>query len=225
MLVEIDEPLRRHGFRIGYLTVEGVEVRPSSLELEAEISRIIDSFRRRYDSLDMLREDPVIQAYRRSMWRLGIDPTKVRPSSEALARRVLRGKPFPRINNVVDAGNASSLLHLVPIGLYDLDRVKTPLTLTRCSGECTFEPIGGESRKLMPGTPVLLDSLGVVVHVYPHRDSRRTAINPGTKRVLALSAGVPGVPEEELARALEDFVRLLQIDGLRIRYTSIELVE
>jgi phosphoenolpyruvate synthase (EC 2.7.9.2) len=43
-------------------------------------------------SLEGLKEDPVVRAYRDFYWRLGIDPTKVRPSSEALARRAFRGE-------------------------------------------------------------------------------------------------------------------------------------
>ena len=38
--------------------------------------------------------------------RFGTDPTKVRPSSEALLRRMKKGEPFPRVNSLVDVANA-----------------------------------------------------------------------------------------------------------------------
>src|SRR5437588_1841090 len=55
--------------------------------------------------------------------RFGLDPTRVRPSSEALLRRVRKGDPLPRINSLVDVANVMSLRLQVPVGLYDLDRV------------------------------------------------------------------------------------------------------
>ncbi|HEX9529532.1 MAG TPA: phenylalanine--tRNA ligase beta subunit-related protein, partial [Acidimicrobiales bacterium] len=61
--------------------------------------------------------------------RFGIDPTKTRPSSEALLRRALRGDRFPRINSLVDVANVMSLLAQSPVGLYDLDRVEGLLTI------------------------------------------------------------------------------------------------
>lgn len=224
MVVSIDSSMREHGALIGYMIIRGVNVRPSSPILLNEITRRIEAFREKYSDLDDLRKDPVIKAYRKFLWRLNIDPTKTRPSSEALARRVLRGQPLPRINNVVDAGNTSSLVKLIPIGLYDLDRLKPPLVLTLCRKECVFEPIGGGKRRLRQGTPILVDDTGYVVHVYPHRDSLKTAITGGSRNILAVSAGVPGVPEEKLVESLEELVRLLQIDGQGIDYTRVEII-
>lgn len=224
MLVEISPRLREYGAVISYMVVDEVTVRPSSEKLLSEISRIVGEFRARYKGLEGLKDDPVIQAYRKAMWRLGIDPTKIRPSSEALARRVLRGEELPRINNVVDAGNASSLANLVPIGLYDLDKLQPPVTLTLCESQCRFEPIGGEARVLGPGTPVLLDSSGHVVHVYPYRDSAKTSISESTVKFLAVAAGFPGVPPGRLNKSLEELVRLLEVDGLSPVRSRIEVV-
>src|SRR5258705_274267 len=55
--------------------------------------------------------------------RLDIDPTKTRPSSEVLLRRVLQGKGLPRVSPVVDVCNLCSLEFQLPLGLYDRDRV------------------------------------------------------------------------------------------------------
>ena len=51
---------------------------------------------------------------------IGIDPTKTRPSSEALLRRVRKGDHLPRINTLVDICNWCSLEFQLPYGLYDL---------------------------------------------------------------------------------------------------------
>ena len=49
-------------------------------------------------SLDGLKDEENIRAYRDFFWKLGIDPTKIRPAAEALIRRILGGKEIPRIN-------------------------------------------------------------------------------------------------------------------------------
>ena len=55
----------------------------------------------------------------RAMYRrTGLDPTKRRPSSEALLRRVRKGEPLPRINSLVDVCNWCSLEFQLPYGLY-----------------------------------------------------------------------------------------------------------
>ncbi len=52
--------------------------------------------------------------------RLGLDPTKVRPSSEALLRRVRKGDPLPRVNSLVDICNWCSVETQLPFGLVRL---------------------------------------------------------------------------------------------------------
>ncbi len=222
--IHISEELRNYGVKLGVMTVSNVVVRQSSPQLIQAINNIVEESRRMLENMEKLRLHPHVKAYRSFLWRLGIDPTKTRPSSEALARRILRGASFPIINNVVDSGNAASLYYMVPIGLYDLDNVKPPLRLEICGKECLFEPIGGEARRLKEGTPVLLDSTGYILHVYPHRDARRTSITSGTRRVLAISAGVKGVGDESLIESLKEFTRLLLIDQKDIEFTPVKLV-
>ena len=206
-LVRVEEDAAGLGVRVAYMTAcrEG----PARGGLEEEVQRLLEWARSEY-TLERLREDPIVRAYRSFYWRIDVDPTKTRPSSEALLRRALRGR-WPRIMPVVDAGNIASARSLVPIGLYDLERARPPLSIRLSRGGEMFEPIGGRPETLRPGLPVLVDSGGLVMHLYPHRDSVHTMIRPETRVLLALAAGVPGVPEGRLRWALELLSRLLGI--------------
>ena len=63
---------------------------------------------------------PADTAMVRAMYkRVGLDPTKTRPSSEALLRRILKGGAIPRINTMVDVINWCSVEFQLPYGLYD----------------------------------------------------------------------------------------------------------
>ena len=61
--------------------------------------------------------------------RVGLDPTKTRPSNEALLRRVRKDLPFPRINTLVDIINWCSLEFQLPYGLYDRRQIRGGVTL------------------------------------------------------------------------------------------------
>src|SRR5258708_34001685 len=70
------------------------------------------------------KEAPAVGRARELYRRFGLDPTRVRPSSEALLRRLKKGEPMPRINSLVDVANAMAVQLQVPVGLYDLGKIK-----------------------------------------------------------------------------------------------------
>ena len=204
-LIAVSGGAKALGVFVAYTTIERLRYVGGD-PLAAAVDEVVASLRSRL-TLDGLKDDPVVRAYRDFYWRLGIDPTKVRPSSEALARRALRGG-FPRVSPLVDAGNAASAATLVPIGIYDLDRLSPPLTIRLSDGGEEFSPIGGRPTRLPRGYPIMADSRGLVVHLYAHRDSEASAVRESTARALVVGAGVPGVPRELVRRAVELTVEL-----------------
>ncbi len=197
------------GIHIAYAIVEDVTVEEDRADVVEHAKKLARKLREQY-TIERLKGHPIIRAYRDFYWRIKIDPTKIRPSSEALLRRVLRTGNIPLINNVVDAGNFASLETLVPIGLYDLDKIKGNLVIKLAKGDEVFEPIGRGPSIIREGTPILVDE-EKVVHLYPHRDSARTAITKSTKRVLVISCGVPGVPITLVKEAAQKASRYLEL--------------
>ncbi len=156
-----------------------------------------------------LRNHRIVRAYRNIMWRLGIDPTKVRPSSEALARRVLRGKGVRSIVPAVDACNAASMTTLVVISVFDASRVRPPLTLRFARRGEVFRDFSGRERVLGGREIVLTDSEGKILHLYPYRDSASAAVNEDTHEVIAVAYGAPGMDLGSLLKALTSFKEYL----------------
>ena len=221
----IDSRLKGLGLRVAYSTVSRVEVASSHPSLVAMIRREEEFFKAFFNSQEELLSNPNISAFRKLYWRVGIDPTKVRPSHEALARRILRGRRIPLINNVVDIGNMLSLSRLIPIGLYDLDKIVGPLSIVPSSGRETFKPIGGEEYKVNPGVPILVDANGTVIHIYGHRDSDYSKVTESTKRVLAIVYGVDPVSPDYLVSVLEELLSHIKIFvGADVEAGPIELV-
>lgn len=129
-------------------------------------------------------EVPGVDEARRLYRAFGVDPTRTRPSCEALLRRALKGQELYRVNDVVDAGNLVSLRQLLPLGLYDLDRIEGDEVVVRegTDGE-GYEGIR-KGRVNLGGRPCVADAAGPFGS--PTSDSARTAIHGGTTRLLAV---------------------------------------
>lgn len=151
--------------------------------------------------LERLPGERNVRSLRKFYWKISVDPTKTRPSSEALARRLLR-KGLPMINSLVDAGNLASVETLVPLGIYDSERITGALILRMSEPGEPFIGIDGSRSTLESPVPVLADEKGIV-HLYPYRDSRRTRITFGTSSVITVACGVEGMRGEDMGHALK----------------------
>jgi DNA/RNA-binding domain of Phe-tRNA-synthetase-like protein len=112
--------------------------------------------------------------------RFGIDPTRVRPSSEALLRRLKKGEPLPRVNSLVDVANALSVQLQVPVGLYDLGKVHGDELVVRLGADGESYTGIGKERVNVAGRICVADEEGPIGN--PTSDSARTMITTDTER-------------------------------------------
>ena len=185
--------------RIGLLTLEGVAVRASDAALDAEVDRACASFRERYGE-GRSSEVPGAGDARTLYKALGIDPTKTRPSNEALLRRALKGETLYRINTLVDALNLVSLREQLPFGLYDLDRIRPPVVLRRGTPGEAYEGIR-KGPVHVEGRPVLVDASGPFGN--PTSDSLRTSITLSTRDALVVAYAPASCASARLNGVLE----------------------
>jgi DNA/RNA-binding domain of Phe-tRNA-synthetase-like protein len=188
--------------RLGIAVIEGVTVRASDPALAAEITAAADELRRRHAGIAS-GDVPGVEEARALYKALGMDPTKTRPSNEALLRRVLKGEALYTVNTLVDALNLSSVREQMPFGLYDLGHVEPPVELRRGRPGESYEGIR-KAAVNVDGRPVLSDARGAFGN--PTSDSARTMITLETRTALviayapaAASARVPGVLERTAA--------------------------
>jgi DNA/RNA-binding domain of Phe-tRNA-synthetase-like protein len=137
----------------------------------------------------------------RAMYRrFGVDPTKTRPSSEALLRRVRKGDPLPRINNVVDVCNWCSLEFQVPYGLYDLSRVSGAIVLRAGRAGEAYPGIRKDAVHV-DGRLVLADDEGPFGN--PTSDSARTMVTREAGSILTVIFAPASVTPGELEVMIE----------------------
>lgn len=136
----------------------------------------------------------------------GVDPSRYRPSSEALLRRVVQGKGLYRICNVVDVCNLCSIETGWPFGLYDRNHLDPPIVMRLGQNGESYEGIGKQTWHLA-GRPILVDSQGPFG--CPISDSTRTMITEATRSLLSVIFAPATVSEEELQRGLERYAQRL----------------
>ncbi len=151
---------------------------------------------------EMVRASPPQEvAAVRAMYKLmGLDPTKTRPSSEALLRRVRNHQPLPRINALVDICNWCSLELQLPYGLYDTAHVDGDVDL-RLGRSGEWYPGIRKDAVNVAGRMALADRQGPFGN--PTSDSARTMVTTRTTQALVVIFAPRGLDASRLERALD----------------------
>jgi DNA/RNA-binding domain of Phe-tRNA-synthetase-like protein len=191
--------------RLGVVVLEGVTVREGDAALVAEVDGYCAELRAKYGE-GKSAEVPGAADARTLYKALGLDPTKYRPSNEALLRRALKGEPLYRINTLVDALNLSSLRHQLPFGLYDLARVEPPVVLRKGGVGESYEGIR-KGPVHVEGRPVLADARGPFGN--PTSDSARTMITLDAKAALVVAYAPAGHSASRLGQVLDGTAKTL----------------
>ena len=178
--------------RPGVLTFDGLTVAARDRRMDAPLADAEAAVRVR---------PPEESAAVRGMYRrTGLDPTKRRPSSEALLRRVRKGEALPRINSLVDICNWCSLEFQLPYGLYDLGRIEGDVIL-RLGGE--GESYAGIRKDVVhvAGRIAVADARGPFGN--PSSDSARTMVTEAATRALMIVFAPAEVSVARIEQVLE----------------------
>ncbi|UCD92421.1 MAG: hypothetical protein JSV43_00345 [Methanobacteriota archaeon] len=181
-------------------TIPNLTVKRENPELEAFKKELIAKIEDTYE-LESLKDVETIRKYRDFFWRLGIDPTKIRPASEALIRRILQGKPIPKINTAVDAYNLVSIETHIAIGAFDEGMLEGALMMRWAEEGEKFLGIGMKEPMVLKGREIVVSDEDKLVAIYPYRDADGSKVTNNTKEIYVLSCGVPGIEMEELRTA------------------------
>lgn len=157
-------------------------------------------------NVDDCKEQYAIAATRTAYRRCGKDPSRYRPSAEALRRRLLRGLDLYQIDTLVDIINLVSLRSGFSIGGFDADKIQGDRLVLGIGRE--GEPYEGIGRGVLniDGLPVYRDAIGGIGT--PTSDHERTKMDIHTVHLLAIINGYSG--EKGLQKAAELTIDLLK---------------
>jgi DNA/RNA-binding domain of Phe-tRNA-synthetase-like protein len=208
------------GVKLGLVEANEVQVELVREDLAQEMDAVCSRVRNSH-TVEQVAELPAIRAVRAMFRSWGVDPSKYRPSAEALLRRVAQGKGLYRINNVVDVINLGSIETGWPYGLYDRVHFAPPVTFRIGQAGEMYEGIGRRMWHL-EGRPVLADAQGPFGS--PISDSTRTMVTESTRSALTVLFAPASATEDELMAASESLARRFeQFCSARFTRTAVML--
>lgn len=155
--------------------------------------------------------DPRIGTWHTAYRSFGTNPRRVRPSVDALGRRLAKKGTLPRINPAVDSYNAVSVRHGLPAGAFDLDHVTGDVDIRHADGTESFTPLGepGTVENPKPGEIIYADTTGVLTRHWNHRDAHRTRVTEDSTHVAFLLETLDATHDGDLLAIAAEELRAL----------------
>ncbi|WP_405607755.1 B3/4 domain-containing protein [Streptomyces sp. NBC_00076] len=156
--------------------------------------------------------DPRIEAWHTAYRSFGTNPRRIRPSVDALGRRLAKKGSLPRINPSVDSYNAVSVRHGLPAGAFDLDHVTGDVDIRYADGGEEFTPLGEPDtvENPKPGEIIYADPTGVLTRHWNHRDAHRTRVTEDSAHVAFVLETLRATHDDDLLKvAAEELQGLL----------------
>ncbi|HEY7186967.1 MAG TPA: phenylalanine--tRNA ligase beta subunit-related protein [Vicinamibacterales bacterium] len=198
--------------RPGVLWLEGATVVEREHRMDAPLAAAESDVR--------INPPQEVTAVRTMYKRVGLDPTKTRPSSEALLRRIRKGDTLPRINSMVDVCNWCSMEFQLPYGLYDAARIDGDVELRIGRPGESYPGIRKDDVNV-GGRIALVDRLGPFGN--PTSDSSRTMVTIETTKALLVVFAPREVDRVRIDRVLDaTSSRMAEFTGCREVARSVE---
>jgi DNA/RNA-binding domain of Phe-tRNA-synthetase-like protein len=212
MKVRIDAAVseRLPGFALGVLHYTGVSLTQSPKLLQGRINLFVESLRLEHE-LAHLTEIEGVREWRACFKKLGIDPSRYRPSSESLLRRLLQGNAFFWVNSAVDVNNFLSVHHALPYGIYDEDKLSGSVVCRIGQADDHYEALNGRDVH-MEGKMLLADEQGAFGS--PIVDSVRTSVTEASRNLMQVIFFHEGISPNKRDEILGSTARMFtEING------------
>ncbi|HUL22856.1 MAG TPA: phenylalanine--tRNA ligase beta subunit-related protein [Thermodesulfobacteriota bacterium] len=194
---------------IGMVVAKDVDNTRSSDEIDGLLVRAVEEMRKNFAG-DKPQDHPRIKPWRTAFSKLGISGSKFQSSIESMARRVLKGDPFPKINPLVDLYNSVSLRFFVPMGGHDLDTLEGNIHLRFAEGWEPFTPMGGGETGVVPkGELVYCDDREVLTRNWVWRQCEKDKATEKTKNIFIPIDVLGEVGKEQADEIILELSRLL----------------
>ncbi|NLP49550.1 phenylalanine--tRNA ligase beta subunit-related protein [Bacillus sp. RO1] len=196
--------------KFGIIFYQDITVGSSPQMLKGRIRLFQESLHLDLEDKDM-KDIPGVSEWRSVFKETGTDPSRYRPSVEALYRRIKKGQFLEPFNSAVDLNNFFSMKYEIPLGIYDADKIIGDVRISVGDETATYEGLNGREIKL---SKMLHTSDEAGPFGSPFVDSRRTAVSEESTSALHVVYFKPsmesGECEEMLAAISEMF---LQVHG------------
>lgn len=140
-----------------------------------------------------------VKEWRDTLKALGAEPSRYRHSAESLYRQIAKENFLAPVQSAVDLNNFFSLQYEIPIGIYDAQKITSPITIALGDDNTTYEALNGRSVTLR-NMPHCLDGDGAFGSLYV--DSKRSATSEQTTEAMQVFYLRPSMDELEAIQLL-----------------------
>lgn len=160
---------------------------------------------------ELLVEHPAIREWRNAFSKFGLKPSKFRSSIEQLYKRALKGDLLETGLPLVNLYCHLSVLHMIPAGGYDLDKIEGGIISVRLAKEGEkFQAIGERDvLDCQSGVICYADAGGVICYGWNYRDAARTCLNERTERAVFFADSATAATREQAENAITDLSKAL----------------
>ncbi|WP_232698905.1 B3/B4 domain-containing protein [Brevibacillus daliensis] len=219
-MVKLDSSVKEKAseLSLGVIQFANLSISDSPKMIKGRIQLFIETLRLEH-STDKLTKIAGIEQWRKAFKKLGTDPSRYRPSSEALLRRLLQGNSFHFVNSAVDINNFLSITHAFPYGLYDLSQINGPVNCRIGTEADSYDGLNGREVH-MANKLVLSDQQGAFGS--PIVDSTRTCVTESSKDLLQIIFFPPGISLNERDKIVGSTARMMsEINGGEVTGTAL----
>jgi DNA/RNA-binding domain of Phe-tRNA-synthetase-like protein len=158
-----------------------------------------------------LSQLPTLTAWRSALRAFGVDPTQYRSAAEALLRRLTKKGDIPSINTLVDIGNLVSIRYTLPVAVFDIRALQSPITVHFANGSERYTTLGEDKEDApRPGEVVFSDASGLVIaRRWCWRQSETSAAQEATTNAIITVEAHHNEAQHDIAAAVKDLSELL----------------
>jgi DNA/RNA-binding domain of Phe-tRNA-synthetase-like protein len=218
MKIVFENNLKNSELKCGYLILE-IAVKESSEELKKLIHEESQKIRSKM-KIEDIENDKIAKSYRKLWWNFKIDPTKLRPSGEALIRRVTLGKDLYLINNFVDCFNLVSIQTGLSIGAHDIEKLSGDITIRLSKAGEKFTAIGSKGEIILNGNELVVsDDKKILDLAYSTSSSELTKITKETSKAILTVYTPAEISVDYINECLEKLINYL------IKFSNAKVLE
>jgi DNA/RNA-binding domain of Phe-tRNA-synthetase-like protein len=218
MKIIFEDNLKNSELKCGYLISE-ITIKESSDELKKLIHDESRKLRSKM-KIEDLENDKIAKSYRKLWWNFKIDPTKLRPSGEALIRRILLGKDLYLINNFVDCFNLVSIQTGLSIGAHDIEKLSGNIAIRLARNGEKFIAIGSKGEIILKGDELVVsDDENVLDLAYSTSSCDLTKITKETSKAILTVYTPSEISVDYINDCLEKLINYL------IKFSNAKILE
>jgi DNA/RNA-binding domain of Phe-tRNA-synthetase-like protein len=204
----ITESVLATGLKGAYFTLSGVNNHESDPRLNKVKQTILDEVRSDL-SPEKIKNDPILQGFRRLHQEVGVSNRKNVASPESLLNTLLRSGRLPQINVLVDIYNLVSIKSRLALGAHDIAHISGNILLRMTTGTEGFWPLGApEPKAVEAGEYAYIDDNNDIICRLETRQVEKTKVTVETTECFYIVQGNASTNDTYITSVMDELITL-----------------